>query len=171
MVDDANPYDKLPLQVTLSSDDPLYPAKRARLGETELSTQQTFQLGGPTPDPLPPTLLPYLRLAYASTEAEVAAVQFGDAAAPINEANEARVMAQLTGVLQRRLAGYRTTIAEDDAVIADPTSGARPTVAARLLRKEKKILGGALAMVMARPGAAEAIAAGAAAGSGGIKIV
>lgn len=98
-------------------------------------------------------------------------MQFGDAAAPINAANEARVLAQLCAVLQRRLSGYRTTIAEDDAVIADPASGPRPTVAARLLRKEKKILQGALATVMARPGAADAIAAGAAAGSGGVKFV
>ena len=37
---------------------------------------------------------------------------------------------------------YRTTIAEDDATIADPTTSPRRQVAARLLRIEKGILQG-----------------------------
>ena len=38
---------------------------------------------------------------------------------------------------------YRTSIAEDEAIIADETLGPRPRVAARLLRIEKRILEGA----------------------------
>ena len=37
---------------------------------------------------------------------------------------------------------YRTSIAEDEAIIADETLGPRPRVAARLLRIEKRILEG-----------------------------
>jgi hypothetical protein len=60
IVDETNPYDKLPLTVTLPSEDPLYRAKRARMAELNLSTQHTFQLA--RDGALPPDLLPYLRL-------------------------------------------------------------------------------------------------------------
>ncbi len=51
---------------------------------------------------------------------------------------------------------YRTTIEQDEATIADPHSGARATVAARLVRIEKIILQQALDQLLALPGAAEA---------------
>lgn len=47
---------------------------------------------------------------------------------------------QLITVLRLRLSRYRTTIEEDEAIIADPAYGPRPTVAARLLKAEKRIL-------------------------------
>jgi hypothetical protein len=171
IVDDNNPYDKLPLGVVIPSDDPLYREKRNKLGENELSTQQTFQMTRGTDSPLPDTVLPYLRLTFATTKEEVQAVTFGKDAKPVGEANEARVLAQLAGYLQKRLAGYKTTIQQDASTIANPCSGARQTVAARLLRIEKYILQGALEQVMAQPGAAEAIAKGAATGSGGVKFI
>lgn len=43
-------------------------------------------------------------------------------------------------MLRLRLSRYRTTIEEDEAIIADPAYGPRPTVAARLLKAEKRIL-------------------------------
>ena len=172
VVDDLNPYDKLPLGVVIPSDDPLFRQKRSKLAEHELSTQQTFQLSAAAAaDPLPPTALPYLRLTFACTEEEVNAVEFGENAVPVSTMNEARVLAHLSAYLQRRLSGYRTTIEEDDAIIADPESGPRQTVAARLLRIEKRILQSAMSQVMKQPGAAEAIAAGAAVGSGGVKFI
>lgn len=44
IVDESNPYDKLPLSVTIPSADPLYRQKRDKLAAHSLSTQQTFQL-------------------------------------------------------------------------------------------------------------------------------
>lgn len=67
---------------------------------------------------------------------------------------------QLIHLLRRRQAAYRTTIEQDDAIIADPTTGPRQTVAARLLRIEKQILAGATQAALALPGAAEAAALG-----------
>ena len=63
---------------------------------------------------------------------------------------------QLIHHLRLRQAAYRTTIEQDEATIADPAAGPRPTVAARLLRCEKQILAAALAAARALPGAAEA---------------
>jgi len=137
----------------MPSDDPLYREKRARLAEQDLSTQQTFQLS--SSEPLPAALLPYLRLVFASTMEELWAVDFGPEAKPISAANEAQVLSQLMHQLRRRLAAYKTTIAEDTAIIEDPTTGPRQTVAARLLRIEKGILQGALGEVLKRPGATE----------------
>ncbi|KAL4522696.1 hypothetical protein Ndes2437A_g07455 [Nannochloris sp. 'desiccata'] len=171
IVDDNNPYDKLPLGVVIPSDDPLYREKRNKLAENELSTQQTFQMTRGTDTPLPENVLPYLRLVFASTTEELAAVKFGKEGKPVSDANEARVLAQLAGYLQKRLAGYKTTIQQDASTIANPCSGARQTVAARLLRIEKYILQGALEQVMAQSGAAQAIAKGAATGSGGVKFI
>lgn len=65
---------------------------------------------------------------------------------------------QLINVLKQRLSRYRTTIEEDEAVIANPASGPRETVAARLLRIEKRILGRSLEAALALPGAEEAAA-------------
>lgn len=67
---------------------------------------------------------------------------------------------QLVHLLRRRQAAYRTTVEQDDAIIADPTTGPRQTVAARLLRIEKQILAGAVQAAMALPGAADAVARG-----------
>lgn len=67
---------------------------------------------------------------------------------------------QLIHLLRRRQAAYRTTIEQDDVIIADPTTGPRQTVAARLLRIEKQILAGAMQAALALPGAAEAAALG-----------
>lgn len=162
LVDEANPYDKLPLTVTLPSSDPLYRPKRSRLAATEpeLSTQQTFQLPR-TEAPLPPDLLPHLRVAFAETEEEMWRVRFGDAAAPISPANEALVLSSLAAHLRQRLGRYRTNDEEDEATIADAACGPRRQVAARLLRIEKGILRAALAQVLALPGGAEADVAGA----------
>jgi histone-lysine N-methyltransferase SETD3 len=67
---------------------------------------------------------------------------------------------QLIAQLRLRLSRYRTTIEQDEAIIVDPSTGPRQTVAARLLKIEKGILQGCLAAVMALPGAQEAAAFG-----------
>lgn len=57
---------------------------------------------------------------------------------------------QLITVLRLRLSRYRTTIEEDEAIIADPAYGPRPTVAARLLKAEKLILQASLGTLSGR---------------------
>ena len=154
IVDESNPFDKLPLSVTIPSNDPLYRLKRDRLAELGLSTQQVFQLS--RRQPLPPQLLPYLRLTNSLTREEVWVVDFGAGSGPVAAGNEREVLSQLIGHLRLRLAAYRTSIAEDEATIADPHSGPRQTAAARLVRIEKQILQQVLAAAMVLPGAREA---------------
>ena len=60
-----NPYDKLQVTITLPTSDPLFRAKRAALQPHFLATQQTFDLG--RNKPLPAALLPFMRLALATT--------------------------------------------------------------------------------------------------------
>ncbi|EFN55628.1 hypothetical protein CHLNCDRAFT_57818 [Chlorella variabilis] len=158
IVDESNPYDKLPLSITIPSDDPLYRLKRDRLAERGLSTQQTFQLQAAAS--LPAQLLPYLRLVHSTREADVEGVKWEEEAGPVAPENELTVLNQLITHLRLRQSRYRTTIEEDEAIIADPAKGPRPTVAARLLKIEKGILAAAVAAAMALPGAAEAAAHG-----------
>jgi hypothetical protein len=157
--------------VVIPSDDPLYREKRARLAELDLSTQQTFQLSAVDVSPLPPLLLPYLRLCYASTQEELWAVQFGDQAGPVSTANEAKALGHLGSHLGRRLKGYRRSVEEDDAIIADPSTGPRQAVAARLLRIEKRILQRAVAQLLRLPGAADAVAGWISSDAAGVKLV
>jgi hypothetical protein len=174
LVDDDNPYDTLAVTAVIPQSDPLLPEKRTLLGGAGLSTSQAFQMSAAAP--LPPQLLPFLRVAFAATPAELAGVRLdaGDgAAAGAGDAAEARALGRLAAHLRARLAGYGGRAPEeDDAVVADPASGPREVVAARLVRIEKRILGAALAEVLARPGAAAA-ATGAedAPGAGGVRLL
>lgn len=165
VVDPDNPHDKLAITITIPSTDPLYRLKMTRLAEHQLSTQQAFQLT--KAEPLPSQLLPYMRLVNAVTEEGVREVVFTTSSVvTVSKENENMVMAQLIRCLQKRLSGYKTTIEEDDAVIADPSSGPRRTVAAKLLKIEKTILQGSLKAVMALPNAKE-VALDASSSSGG----
>lgn len=133
--------------VVIPSDDPLYREKRARLAENDLSTQQTFQLSAIETNPLPENLLPYLRMCYATSEEELWAVEFSSNAHPVSPINEAQVLANLHDHLTQRLSAYRTSIEEDEAVLASNQIGPREAVATRLLRIEKIILKNALHQV------------------------
>jgi hypothetical protein len=59
----------LQLTVTLPSNDPLYKSKRDVLQSKGLSTMQTFDLKRSAP--LPPLLLPYMRLAHTTDAAQL----------------------------------------------------------------------------------------------------
>jgi hypothetical protein len=146
---DDNPADHLPLRVTCppaaAGDDGLAQARRAALASAGASSDATFKLtrsGG-----LPAGLLPALRLALcadAGVLASPAAAAAAAAAGPLSPANEAAALTALSGRLTARLAGYRTTVEEDEATIASPDAGPRAKVAARLLRLEKLTLAAAL---------------------------
>ncbi len=104
IVDENNPYDKLQLTATLSSSDPLFRLKRNILAANQLSTMLTFDMSRTTP--LPATLLPFMRLALTTNEAAVDAVQWGEAAGPIDQANETVAVEMLLAYLDKRLQGY-----------------------------------------------------------------
>lgn len=165
---DDNPADALPLRVTCppaaAGGDPLAAPRRAALAAAGASSDAEFKLtrgGG-----LPAGLLPALRLALcddAAVLSSAGAAAAAAAAGPLSPANEAAALTALHARLAARRAGYRSTVAEDEAVIASPDAGPRPKVAARLLRLEKLILDDALAAVKAAAAAAGVACEGAAA--------
>ncbi|RMZ54851.1 hypothetical protein APUTEX25_000368 [Auxenochlorella protothecoides] len=155
IVDEANPYDRLPLEAIIPASDPLYSLKRGRLAEQGggLATQQLFQLSrGATPLPAP--LFPFLRLALARTPRDVWAVEFGPGAGPLDGGSEARALGTLRTRLAARLARYPAPVAggEGDATPdRDPETNARRAAAARLVGIEQQILRAALAQIEALP--------------------
>ncbi|KAJ9519157.1 hypothetical protein QJQ45_007716 [Haematococcus lacustris] len=149
LVDENNPYDKLQVSVILASTDPLYQLKRSRLQAVNLSTSQPFDLQ--RNKKLAPLLLPYLRLAAASSPEEVQQVVLSETAPPVaGDACEALLLAHLTEYFNARLAGYKHTMAEDMDIMISPRSSPRQKVmalaiprhdvAARLTKIEKGIL-------------------------------
>lgn len=78
--------------VTIPSEDPLYRLKRDRLADQGHSTRETFQLQLATP--LPPKLLPYLRLVHATREEDVLAVNW-EVPGPVSSENELAVLNQV----------------------------------------------------------------------------
>lgn len=164
IVDDRNPNDRLAMTGEIDRADPLFRAKRTALGDVGLSTKQDFSLVRGEPGSraaLPASLTSWMRLAAATTEAEVAqaARHLVGKAAPggppasglasnaIGDAGPALrppVSSLLAHHLRGRLFRYPTTRAADEALEKDPRATARQRLSARLLRIEKEVLEGAL---------------------------
>uniref|UniRef100_A0A383VYM3 Rubisco LSMT substrate-binding domain-containing protein n=1 Tax=Tetradesmus obliquus TaxID=3088 RepID=A0A383VYM3_TETOB len=142
IVDESNPYDKLPLVVTLPANDPLYKVKRGILQEENLSTLQTFDMK--RGQPLPPLLLPYLRLAFATTHEQLDKVVFSEGAAAFDPQLEQIAACHLAAHLNERMAGYKHPLWRDLEILEDPEASPRQKVAARLTKIEKSILQGCL---------------------------
>lgn len=73
IVDENNPYDKLQMTVSVPTNDPLYQKKRSLLHTGSLASTQTFDLA--RNKPLPALLLPYMRVAFATTEQQLEKVE------------------------------------------------------------------------------------------------
>eukprot|EP00879_Flechtneria_rotunda_P026362 GHRR01028105.1.p1 GENE.GHRR01028105.1~~GHRR01028105.1.p1 ORF type:complete len:274 (+),score=85.18 GHRR01028105.1:1140-1961(+) len=142
IVDESNPYDKLQLTVTLPADDPLYKVKRGILQDENLSTMQTFDLT--RPQPLPPMLLPYLRLAYVTTHEQINQIEFKEGCAALDSQLEQTVACQLASHLNKKLGGYKHPLWRDLETLENPNSSPRQKVAARLTLIEKSIYQGCL---------------------------
>ena len=124
--------------------DPLAAPRRAALAAAGASSDAEFKLtrggGG-----LPVGLLPALRLALCDDGAvlgDATAAAAAATAGPLSPANEAAALTALHSRLSARRAAYRTSVAEDEGVIASSDAGPRAKVAARLLRLEKPDAGG-----------------------------
>ena len=85
--------------------------------------------------------IPFLRLAVASEE-EIEEAK-GNFTEKISQRNEAVALSTLKAVLERQMAGYKTTMAQDDDLI-ESALDLRVKVATRLLRIEKAILSRAI---------------------------
>ncbi|KAI8466475.1 MAG: hypothetical protein J3K34DRAFT_433512 [Monoraphidium minutum] len=168
IVDESNPFDKLQLTVTLPSSDPLFKAKRDILDRAGLSTMQTFDMK--RSEPLPPLLLPYLRLAFSTSQSQLGAVRLEAGAGPIDAEIEQQAGCALAAYLDKRLAAYRRPLWRDLEILEDPASTPRQKVAARLTKIEKGILQGCLDAVKTQSPCSTGAAGGSAAAPLAIKL-
>ncbi|CAM6084507.1 unnamed protein product [Calypogeia fissa] len=147
-VDEDNPFDRLSVEASLNTRDPLYQDKRILVQKQKLSTIQTFQFYKGKEKTALLEMLPYIRLGHVADPADMKCVGFAEGPiCQLNPCNERAVLDQLVGYFTRRLAGYRTSLVEDIAVIQDEKADPKKRVATQLLRIEKEILGNALSAV------------------------
>ncbi|CAN6340043.1 unnamed protein product [Urochloa humidicola] len=86
-------------------------------------------------------ILPYLRLGYISDPDEMQSILSSEGdTCPVSPCTERAVLDQLVGYLESRLAGYPTTLDQDEAMLVDGSLEPKKEVATRLVRLEKKIL-------------------------------
>lgn len=96
--------------------------------------------------PLPPTMLPYLRLlALGGTDAFLLESIFRDSISghlelPISRPNEELICRSIRDTCKSALSGYSTTIEEDDKLIEEGNLDPRLEIAVRIRSGEKKVL-------------------------------
>ncbi|GBG60037.1 hypothetical protein CBR_g368 [Chara braunii] len=142
-VDEDNKYDRLVLEAALNTEDPLYQKKRAIVQKSDRFTKQQFLIYRGKEREAVLDMLPYLRLAHITDENELDAFPFtatGTVENRVSECNDRAVVTQLSEFLKQRLGEYKTTVEEDDRLIANPNEDPKKVVAAKLLRIEKKML-------------------------------
>eukprot|EP00850_Spirogloea_muscicola_P015660 SM000122S25767 [mRNA] locus=s122:180611:184141:- [translate_table: standard] len=153
-IDEKNPYDRLAVEAALDPKDPLYQNKRAIVQKNDRLTIQTFQASaafdiykGREREAVM-DMLPYLRLGHVSDPEDMDSVGFAEGPiCPVSPCNERAVLGQLAGYFQSKLDGYKSTLEEDNAVIADEQTCPKKKVATQLLRIEKRILNSSLSTV------------------------
>ncbi|XP_057844324.2 fructose-bisphosphate aldolase-lysine N-methyltransferase, chloroplastic [Cryptomeria japonica] len=140
-VDEDNPYDRLVVQVSLDTRDPLYQDKRIIAQRNGKLSIQTFNIYIGREKEAVLDMLPYLRLAYVSDPSEMQSVISSQGpVCPVSPCTERAVLDQLSSYFRERLAGYPSTASEDERVLADPTTDPKRQVATRLVRIEKTML-------------------------------
>ncbi|KAG2486389.1 hypothetical protein HYH03_014967 [Edaphochlamys debaryana] len=157
IVDEHNPFDKLQFTFTLSTSDPLFQLKRARLTEAGLASQQAFDVSASKP--LPPAMVPYMALALAGSPEQVAAVSFAEGGPAAPPELMAAALAALAAYTSRRQQAYAHPLWRDLEILADSRATPREKVAARLTKVEKSILAACLDALKARGAPAEDAAA------------
>ncbi|PIM99687.1 N-methyltransferase [Handroanthus impetiginosus] len=140
-VDEDNSYDRMVVEASLNTEDPQYQDKRLAAQRNGKLSIQTFQVFVGKEREAVMDMLPYLRLGYVSDPSEMQSVLSSQGPiCPVSSCMERAVLDQLAEYFINRLAGYPTTLAEDEALLADCSLNPKQRVATQLVRLEKKIL-------------------------------
>uniref|UniRef100_A0A0D9XY28 Rubisco LSMT substrate-binding domain-containing protein n=1 Tax=Leersia perrieri TaxID=77586 RepID=A0A0D9XY28_9ORYZ len=144
-IDEDNPYDRIVVEASLNTEDPQFQEKRMVAQRNgKLAIQNFHVCVGKEKDTIA-EMLPYLRLGYISDPDEMQAILSSEGdTCPVSPCTERAVLDQLVGYLESRLAGYPTSLDEDEAMLADGNLEPKKEVATRLVRLEKKLLHGCL---------------------------
>ncbi|KAJ1686168.1 hypothetical protein LUZ63_017558 [Rhynchospora breviuscula] len=140
-VDEDNPYDRLIIEASLNTEDPQYQEKRMVAQRNGKVSVQTFQVCVGREKEAILEMLPYIRLGYISDPAEMnSVISSQGATCPASPCMERAVLDQLIVYFASRLAGYPTTLKEDEGLLADDNLDPKRRVATKLVMLEKKML-------------------------------
>ncbi|KAL5797142.1 hypothetical protein ACOSQ2_001962 [Xanthoceras sorbifolium] len=144
-VDEDNSYDRLVVEAALNTEDPQYQDKRMVVQRNGKLSIQVFHVYKGREKEAVADMLPYLRMGYVSDTSEMESVISSQGPiCPVSPCMERAVLDQLSDYFKTRLAGYPTTLAEDEALLADSNLNPKKRVATRLVRLEKKMLNACL---------------------------
>lgn len=144
-VDEDNSYDRLVFEAALDTEDPQYQEKRLAAQRNGKLSLQTFHVYAGREKDAVLDMLPYLRLGYVSDASEMQSVLSSQGPiCPVSPCMERAVLDQLVGFFNRRLAGYPTTLAEDEILLGDCNLDPKKRVATQLVRLEKRMLNACL---------------------------
>ncbi|XP_044466877.1 actin-histidine N-methyltransferase [Mangifera indica] len=144
-VDEDNSYDRLVVQAALNTEDPQYQDKRIVAQRNGKLSVQVFHVYAGREKEAVADMLPYLRLGYVSDTSEMQSVISSQGpVCPVSPCMERAVLDQLADYFTRRLAGYPTTLSEDESLLADSNLKPKKRVATQLVRLEKKMLNACL---------------------------
>ncbi|XP_034910774.1 uncharacterized protein [Populus alba] len=147
-VDEDNPYDRIAVEAALNTEDPQYQDKRMVAQRNGKLSVQVFQVYAGKEKEAVSDILPYLRLGYVSDPSEMQSVISSQGPVcpllQVSPCMEQAVLDQLTVYFRTRLAGYCTSISEDELMLADPNLNPKKRVATQLVRLEKKMLNACL---------------------------
>ncbi|KAL2532300.1 Rubisco methyltransferase family protein [Abeliophyllum distichum] len=144
-VDEDNSYDRMVIEAALNTEDPQYQDKRMAAQRNGKLSVQFFHVYVGKERESVLDMLPYLRLGYVSDPSDMQSVLSSQGPiCPVSPCMERAVLDQLAGYFETRLAGYPTTLVEDEALLADCSLNPKRRVATQLVRLEKKILNACL---------------------------
>ncbi|ONK57961.1 uncharacterized protein A4U43_C09F6200 [Asparagus officinalis] len=116
-VDEDNPYDRLVIEASLNMDDPQYQEKRMVAQRNGKLAVQVFHVYVGREKEAVLDMLPYLRLGYVSEPSEMHSVISSQGPiCPASPCMERAVLDQLVRYFETRLAGYPTTLSEDESM-------------------------------------------------------
>ena len=142
---DGNPHDYMLLKLGVGKNDPLKPQKETLLSALTIPTSGDFSINrAGEPDP---QLNAFIRI-NAMTAAELqgcmadppSCATLGNPDGVVNEENETRACLFFETRCKLLLMAYRSTVADDDALLADPKIAWHKRCAIQLRRSEKLML-------------------------------
>lgn len=140
-VDEDNSCDRMVIEASLSTEDPQYQDKRLAAQRNGKLSVQNFQVSVGKEREAIMDMLPYLRLGYVSDPSDMQSVLSSRGPiCSVSPCMEYAVLDQLAEHFIKRLAGYPTTLEEDETLLADSNVNPKRRVATQLVRLEKKIL-------------------------------
>ncbi|XP_073116625.1 uncharacterized protein [Elaeis guineensis] len=141
LVDEDNPYDRIAVEASLNMEDPQYQEKRMVAQRNGKLAVQVFHVFVGREKEAISEMLPYMRLGYVSDPAEMQSVISSQGPiCPVSPCMERAVLDQLVGYFEARLAGYSTTLSEDEDMLRDGHLDPKKRVAVQLVKLEKKML-------------------------------